>query len=153
MKRKVFLICLLFPSLECRAPPDIASKHGASIYFRSPAVTWTKGEVDEQEDWFIERLSVNPKYPQKTILGALSRVEALVHMDPIECGTLSPTGLCNGLQSGPRLEVRAFSCVFQSAYTHEVFHWLQQQSYGDPDLYHTETSAWAVADSSPRTCQ
>lgn len=132
--------------------PDITSKHGVALFFQSPDITWTEADVNEQEKWFVESLAQSPRYPRERVAEALSRMEAHVYLDPIECGASSPTGLCNGLQLGNRILVRSMGCVFQSAYTHEALHWLQGAIHNEIDYNHAEPTVWLIADGAPRGC-
>lgn len=150
MKR--LLILFLLSACAPGLVPDIVTEKGVSIFFRG-STTWEKVDVDEQEAWFVARLDrVSNGYRSWDVDRSLAKVEVDLYDDKIECGRASPTGYCNGLQNYNVLLIRNMGCVFNSAYTHELMHWLQQDIKNYTDYNHEEQNIWPIADGAPRGC-
>ena len=149
MNRALLLILLC----SCGPRATLVSAKGTQIFFKDPDVSWTQETVDEQESWFVDRLDLlGTRYTRQDVEKTLKTLEADVYTQPIQCGSASKTGLCNGLQNYNVLLVRDMGCVASSAYTHEMLHWLQQSLHHETDYDHTEPDVWSIADGSPHGC-
>lgn len=147
MKIKLSLLVALL-SLSCGPSADIVSKNGASFYLNQ--ANWTKMQIDQQEDWFIEQLgNLGVSYSRPAVVTSMKRVYVYLYDAPIPCYT----GLCNGMQNGSKLHVVNRGCPAVSAYTHELMHWLQEDIRGYVDYDHKEVGVWKIADGAPvRSC-
>lgn len=143
---------ILLAMVACGPPADIVSVHGVSVFFIEDGISWTEESVNEQEVWFVGRLTELPGYDRREVLDSLEKISVHVFRDPIPCGSSSPTGLCNGRQRGSLLEVRDMGCVSASAYTHEILHRLQADIRHRQDYDHSEPNVWPIADGAPRSC-
>lgn len=148
MKTLLLAVAVLGTGCQTGPVPDLVSEHGVSFFWRG--AQWTPEDIAEQENWFLENVP-GDRYPQNKVLEAMSWAEVYLTPDPIPCQG-SRTGFCNGLQDYERLHVRDLGCPFNSAYTHELGHWLQQILNRD-DYQHLEKDFWEVADGRPRSCK
>lgn len=137
--------------VACGPPPDYVTQRGVSIY--SQGVQWDFSLVEEQESWFVERLDpLSNGYRRDLTEKAMRDVVVYLYTDKIPCGSSSPTGYCNGVESYGTLHVRDMGCVFNSAYTHEMMHWFQERIHDYIDTKHGEQNIWPIADGAPRNC-
>lgn len=137
---------------SCGPRPDLVSDKGVSFFFID-GEGWPKPDIDEQESWFVARLDpLSNGYHYWDVEREMRVVEVDVYKDPIPCGKSSPTGLCEGLQYDNVLQVHNKGCVFNSAYTHELMHWLQESIKGYTDYDHGEQNIWPIADGAPHGC-
>lgn len=136
------LIALL--ATGCRAPPDIVTTRGVQIFFKEPGITWTKSQANAQDDWLVDNLAAlrGHGYDRFDVNMAMNLVYVYVYTGPIPCGSSSPSGFCNGFQDHNVLYVRGMDCVYSSAYSHEIMHWLQERIRKMNDYDHVEADVW-----------
>ncbi|NDC25536.1 MAG: hypothetical protein EBZ49_15605 [Proteobacteria bacterium] len=146
MKRLAFLVCCVF-FLGCEGA-DYVSQSGVRIVYRDTGVQWQPEHIDKQELYFLQKLNEAGLYPDA--IKALRMAIAYIYSDKIPC-TSSPTGYCNGFQDYTNVYIRSMGCPYNSAYTHELGHLIQQYA-GINDYNHEEKSFWDIADSAPEAC-
>jgi hypothetical protein len=133
----LFLGCPTYPH------PDFVSEAGIRFYFYTEL--WNPEDIKRQEQWFVEELSKNDQYPIKKIKEALVGVEVYVYADPVKC-SISSTGLCNGVQNLWFIYLHNTGSVCNSAFSHELLHFLQYRLHSNVDYEHKETELWIIAD-------
>lgn len=146
MKKLVFLVhFVLFSACESA---DYISQSGVRIIYKDTSIQWQPEHIDRQELHFLQKLNEAGLYPDAA--KAMGMATAYIYPDKFPCSS-SPTGYCNGAQNYTNILVRDMGCPYNSAYTHELAHLVQQYA-GVNDYGHTELALWVVADSAPETC-
>lgn len=140
----IFTICF-----ACSNSADFVSQHGVRLFYQKGANRWDEAQVNNQELYFLDKLKKAGIYLEAD--KALAEAAAYIYPDKIACGSSSPTGYCNGLQDYSSVHVRDMGCPYNSAYTHELAHWVQQAA-GVSDYSHTESMLWNIANSAPEKC-
>lgn len=148
MKTLLFF-AVLAACLGCSDNADFVSQHGVRFFYQKGANGWNETQINSQESHFLDKLREAGIYPDAE--KALAEATAYIYPDKIPCGSSSPTGYCNGLQDYSNVHVRDMGCPYNSAYTHELAHWVQQVA-GINDYSHTESILWNIADSAPEKC-
>lgn len=146
MKR--FALLVSFALLSACEDADHISQSGVRIMYRNPEIHWQPEQIDKQELYFLQRLAEAGLYPDAA--EALKMATAYIYPDKIPCPS-SATGYCNGFQDYTNIHVRDMGCPYNSAYTHELGHLVQQHA-GITDYNHEEKAFWDIADSAPETC-
>lgn len=142
------LVCLfLLGHVGCGENPDYTSRHGVRIFYQDENNWWEPYQVDAQESFLLDQLKQANLHPHAE--EAISFVTAYVFPDKIRCN--GSTGYCNGLQDYTNIYVRNMGCPYNTAYAHELAHWIQQMA-GIYDYNHTEKALWEIADSAPAEC-
>lgn len=144
---RLLFLCFSVAITGCWAPDHVTGS-GVQIIYKSDKTWWKPEQIDKQELHLLNGLKEAGLYPDAA--EALSQVTAYIYPDKMPCPS-SPTGYCNGLQDYTNIYVRDMGCPYNSAYTHELAHWIQQAA-GVDDYNHEEKALWEIADSSPKKC-
>ncbi len=138
--------------LGCVAQPDYTSSHNVKYYFEYET-SWDAQQIEHQEAFFINNVSKLDGYPLDKVLFSMREVVVLVYPKPLKCDWVAPGAHCNGYQSGHALYLVQLDCVYASALTHEMAHWLQMSIHEGYDPGHTEKLLWDIADLPYGECQ
>lgn len=123
--------------------PDFVTSNGVQVYLngdRGPH--WTKEKFDAVDArWLPELKEVDSRFE-----GAeryMAEVSVFVESDSIPCPWTGGNGKCAGLQDGPNLYIEQSICLNNSAYAHEMLHWLELKVLGIVNNEHN-TPQWAT---------
>ncbi|MFN7133873.1 MAG: hypothetical protein ACK4N5_17490 [Myxococcales bacterium] len=125
----------------CAAPPDFVTCHGVAFYLQGTSA-FTREQAELLEHDFLRRLDDATALHGPARERCLQVTRVVVTPEPFSCSA-DPDRTCAGEQYGPTLKIAARDCPFQSAYVHELLHWLQECSEGLLDYAH-ESPAWTV---------
>lgn len=122
-------------------------------------VTMWKGPLEnyftpEQVDAHAEHLVIGMAsigYREDTLRAGMSEAWVDVLPRPIPC-IAPPTYHCNGEMLDLTMKVTAMPCVWDTALSHELAHWLLDCATHDPDSGHTQTAVWEVVAERLGTC-
>lgn len=133
------------PSFD--APPDVVSKYGVKVYTHGHA-QFDRATVDAMEDYLVQELVGRQGFARADVLACLG--EARVGIFTLD--ELAERGAPDvaGLQQGNVLQVGAFGCAWDSAYVHEMAHWLQycRRWVADPG-HDREPAVWSAVNARP----
>lgn len=162
-ERKVVIVCVLGMVLciilaACGLEPD---SDGARFSWQSPELQigmlpgpeagFFTPEVFDVSGWHMVRgmadLGYGPLYRMADAL-ASARVEG--HTNAFHCIGMPREFFCNGQQEDFKLILAthldaAPMCVWDTALTHEMAHFLLEQTTGDADSGHTKADVWALS--------
>jgi hypothetical protein len=102
---------------------------------------FTPEQLDVQTEHAIEGLST--LYPREWVVRSVGAAWLYVSPDPVECPGY-PEG-CNGTVIAPTIQIRAMPCVWRTAFTHELLHFVLFWLTGDYDSPHARPEVWAIA--------
>jgi hypothetical protein len=129
--------------------PDFTSKHGVKVYAHGHA-QFDRATVDAMEQYLVDQLVTKQGFKREDVLSCLS--EAKVGVFSLD--ELAQRGGADvaGLQQGNVLQVGAFGCAWDSAYVHEMAHWLQYcRRWVDDPSHDVEPAVWATVNARPAT--
>ena len=142
--KKLLGILILLVVAGCHKPAFTTS-HGTHVYLKKN-VCLTKESVEEATEHFrnqIEELGIAQK---QEFLSTLTSYGMVIHIhgEPIEMGG----NLYSGLQQGVYLTVYYPGCYSNSAFFHEIGHYLREFTYHEwwPDLAHKDRPFWTAMD-------
>lgn len=130
----LFVSVMLFPA--CRPMPTYVSTNGIQYY---SATKWFRHDIEHQETAFLKAFEkLKGVSPYKSVQG----LRVIVTEEPIDCGGID----ANGCQDNDVIVVKNLGTAYDSALTHEIAHWLQQDLFGITDYEHSDKELWRIAD-------
>lgn len=113
---------------------------------------WDAGTVEAMEAQLLDGLSANG-WPPSGVKSSLRQSKVTVLVAPFTCGYELDgdwvNGKCAGQEDGPDMWVVAYPCLWETAYRHELGHWIQLNVRGITDLEHKDPTVWPVVDAVP----
>lgn len=134
----------------CGSKPDFVSSHGTSVYLRGHVNYATARQINTAEDWFITEL--DGSWDRTAVVRCMLRLDANIVDAPVQgCGPhCSGDEINNGIWRPGDINVAAINqCIYDSAYIHEVGHWLQSCVKDTYDPSHQKPDMWPLADTHP----
>lgn len=131
----------------CNPPPDFVTAYGVAVYTHGQG--WLDQTEAEEMEWYV--VATLPRvrdYPRDEVEDCLSEAVVELITDPMHCGFK-----CAGDQHGNLLHVLEATCHWESAYVHELLHWMQECVDRTYDPNHVESEVWAVNAERPLLCE
>lgn len=125
------------------------SKHGIHVWEEGLPYYFTPEQLEVQTQHVIDGLV--ELYPRSWVERSVGAAWLYVSPDPVECPGY-PEG-CNGTVIAPTVQVRAMPCVWNTAFNHELLHFLLFWITGDYDGNHTRPEVWQIAAGTQGVCE
>lgn len=134
-------LALTLLAFGCEPEPDFVTRHGVAFHLQGTAAC-TREQAEAMETELLRRLDEASELTGAARRRCLAQTQVIFEPGLFEC-TLDPSRTCAGEQQGATLRIAAHACPYQSAFVHELLHWLQECVEGRFDYEH-QASSWAV---------
>lgn len=141
---RFLVLALMVGGCGPAATPDFVTR--LSVEFHLNGATFiTQAEAEEIEARFLPRLDAYAGFPEGGVLDCVgvTRVR-IVPSGNFACAS-DPGRTCAGEQYAADLKVAASKCAYDSAYVHELLHWLQECLRDTVDYDH-RAAEWRAVD-------
>ncbi len=132
---------LTLAALGCEPPPDFVTRHGVAFHLQGTHAC-SREQAEAMESEFLARLDAEVALTGRRRAECMAQARVVFEPGLFPC-TGEPGRTCAGEQVGGTLRLAALACPYQTAYIHELLHWLQECMDGQVDYDH-QAPTWRV---------